>query len=58
MGWEGCVGHMVLARYRVQRSWRWESTGRSLDLSEGDLGRIFGVCLGIFGGLDFEFVVV
>ena len=31
MGWEGCVGHRVLVRYWVQRSWRWESTGRSLD---------------------------
>ena len=31
MGWEGCVGCRVLARYWVQRSWRWESTERSLD---------------------------
>ena len=27
MWWEGCVDRRVL----VQRSWRWESTGRSLD---------------------------
>ena len=31
MGWEGCVGRRVLARYWVRRSWRWESTGRSSD---------------------------
>ena len=29
MEWEGCVGRRVLVSYWAQRSWRWESTGRS-----------------------------
>ena len=50
MGWEGCVGR------KVQRSWRWESTGRSLIPSEVSLRRIFGGCLHKFKGFDFEYV--
>ena len=30
-GRERCVGRRVLVRYWMQRSWRQESTGRSLD---------------------------
>ena len=31
MGWDGCVGLKMLAKYWVQRSLRWETTGRSLN---------------------------
>ena len=58
MGWEGCVGRRVLARYWVQGVGGGSKLGGVWILIEGVLGRIFGGCLGRFGGLNFEYVGV
>ena len=58
MGWMGCVGYRLLVRKWCRGIGGVNQLGGVWILSEGGLGRIFGRCLGRFGGLDFEYVGV